>query len=170
MSSWLGVSVAVPLGLGLATSFAALHPAAVDWHRRLRKPRYNAPHGALMPLLALVYTAGGVGSYLVSSEMELARHTPELRAAQAGKMGLGFYWLGLTFVVFWPRLVAFGPSLRLALADLATGTVLQFLAMIEFFRLTAVGGLLMLVCFAVSAGLATWNGALVLVERDGLPL
>ncbi|KAJ2795469.1 hypothetical protein H4R21_005099 [Coemansia helicoidea] len=169
MSSWVVVSVGVPVGLGLATSYAPLHPTAADWYRRLRKPRYNAPHNILLPALAVAYTAGGIGSYLVAGEMELARHTPELRAAQAGRLGLGFYWLGLTLAVLWPRLLAFGASPHLALADLAAAALLQLLAMIQFFRLTATGGLLMLLCFGVSAALATWNAALVLIRHDALP-
>ncbi|KAJ2815582.1 hypothetical protein IWW50_006782, partial [Coemansia erecta] len=151
--------------IGLCTSFTALRPEAVDWHRRLRKPKYNAPHQALLPLFAFLYTIGGIGAYLVCNEMILARHTLELVAAQAGQLGLGFYWLGLTFTVFWPRLLAFGPSLKLALADVVVGGLFMFLAMIQFFRLTVAGGLLMLVCFASIAALGTWNAALVEIER-----
>ncbi|KAJ2476341.1 hypothetical protein IWW56_004973 [Coemansia sp. RSA 2131] len=170
MSSWIAVSVAIPLSLGLGTSFTALRPGAIDWHRRLRKPKYNVPHEALLPLFAFLYTIGGIGAYLVCNEMILARHTPELVAARAGRLGLGFYWLGLTFTVFWPRLLAFGPSLKLALADMAVGGLFMFLAMIQFFRLTVVGGLLMLVCFASVTALGTWNAVLVEIERSGLPL
>ncbi|KAJ2607816.1 hypothetical protein H4S08_004684, partial [Coemansia sp. RSA 1365] len=146
-----------------------LRPEAVDWHRKLRKPKYNAPHSLLLPLFVFMYTIGGTGAYLVSNEMTLAQHTPELVAAQAGKLGLGFYWLGLTFIVLWPRMLAFGPSLKLALADLTIGGVFQFLAMIQFFRLTAIGGLMLLVCFFGTAALAIWNGALIQTERDALP-
>ncbi|KAJ1834247.1 hypothetical protein IWW55_003378 [Coemansia sp. RSA 2706] len=169
MSSWLAVSVAVPLSIGLGTSFTVLRPGAIDWHRRLRKPKYNAPHPALLPLFAVLYTLGGISTYLVSNEMILAQHTSELVAARAGQLGLGFYWLGLTFIVFWPRLLAFGPSLKLALADVVVGGVFMLLAMVQFFRLTAAGGLLMLLCFGSLAALGTWNAALVQIEQTALP-
>ncbi|KAJ2780933.1 hypothetical protein H4R18_003180 [Coemansia javaensis] len=170
MSTWLSVSVAVPLCLGVGPSFAVLRPEAADWHRRLRKPRYGVTHGALLPLVALVSVVGGIGAHLAASEAELARHTPELRAARVGQVGLGFYWLGLTFLALWPRLVALGPSLRLALADVAVGGLLQLVATVQFFRLTAAGGLLLLLCFSASAALAAWNAALVAAERESLPL
>ncbi|KAJ2161766.1 hypothetical protein GGF46_001185 [Coemansia sp. RSA 552] len=167
MSNWFGVSVAVPLGIGLCTTFAALRPGSADWHLRLRKPRYNAPHEALLPIFVLLFTLGGIGSYLVANEMTLAQHTPAPVAARAGQLGLGFYWLGLTFAAFWPRLMAFGPSLVLALADLGVGGMFYVLAMVQFFRLSILGGLLLLVCVGGIAGLATWNAALVQIEREG---
>ncbi|KAJ2082257.1 hypothetical protein H4R24_001703 [Coemansia sp. RSA 988] len=170
MSSWFALSVALPLSIGLCTSFSALRPEAIDWHRRLRKPKYNAPHSSLLPLFVLMYTIGGTGAYLVSNEMMLAQHTPELVAARAGQLGLGFYWLALTFIVLWPRMLAFGPSLKLALVDLTVGGLFQFLAMIQFFRLTAMGGMMLLMCFLGTVALAVWNGALIQTERDALPL
>ncbi|KAJ2381078.1 hypothetical protein H4S02_006376, partial [Coemansia sp. RSA 2611] len=70
-----------------------------------------------MPLFALVLALEGIAAFLVSNEMILARHTPELVAVRAGQLGLRFYWLQLTFLIFWPALLAFGPSLKLALAN-----------------------------------------------------
>ncbi|KAI8320765.1 hypothetical protein GQ54DRAFT_207734 [Martensiomyces pterosporus] len=165
MSAWLGLSIAVPLGIGLGTSFGALRPGASEWHIRLRKPTYNAPHAALLPVFCLLYTLQGIASYLVANEMVVPHKTPELVAARAGHLGLGFYWLQLTFLVFWPPLLAYGPSLKLAIADIAVSTLFQLLAIVQFFRLTVAGGLVMLLCFFATAALTAWNAALIKSSR-----
>ncbi|KAJ1964484.1 hypothetical protein GGI12_001404 [Dipsacomyces acuminosporus] len=161
MSTWLGVSVAVPLGIGLCTSFGALRTGASEWHIRLRKPKYNVPHSALLPVFCILYTFQGIASYLVANEMVVPQKTAELVAARAGHLGLGFYWLQLTFLVFWVPLLAFGPSLKLATADIGGSAVFQLLAMIEFFRLSVSGGLIMLVSFLATTALTFWNAALI---------
>ncbi|KAJ2056870.1 hypothetical protein GGI17_005961 [Coemansia sp. S146] len=170
MSSWSVLSVAVPLGLGLYASFGALRSGASEWHTRLRKPKYNPPHSALMPLFALLFTLEGIAAFLVSNEMVLARHTPEFVAVRAGQLGLGFYWLQLTFLIFWPALLAFGPSLKLALANITVAMLFHLAAMVEFFRLTVSGGMMMLLCFFVISALTAWNAALIQARSGILPL
>ncbi|KAJ2458159.1 hypothetical protein GGF42_002244 [Coemansia sp. RSA 2424] len=170
MSSWVGLSVAVPLGLGLYASFGALRSGASEWHARLCKPRYNPPHSVFMPIFALILTLEGIAAYLVSNEMILAQHTPEFVAVRAGQLGLGFYWLQLTFLIFWPALLAFGPSLKLALANVTVAMLFQLAAMVEFFRLTVAGGMLMLLCFFVVSALTAWNAALIQTRGGLLPL
>ncbi|KAJ2888141.1 hypothetical protein IWW38_004996 [Coemansia aciculifera] len=170
MSSWSGLSVAVPLVLGLYASFGALRSGASEWHTRLRKPKYNPSHAALMPIFALILTLEGMATYLVSNEMVLAQHTPELVAVRAGQLGLGFYWLQLTFLIFWPALLAFGPSLKLALANITVSMLFHLVAMVEFFRLTVAGGLLMMLCFFLVLAFAAWNAALIHPGTGLLPL
>ncbi|KAJ1933036.1 hypothetical protein EC988_009253 [Linderina pennispora] len=157
MSSWIVPAVFVPVALGVGTSFKALSNS--DWHTRLRKPKYNAPHASLLPVLVLLYTLQGIGSYLVSNEMVVGDYTAELVAQIAGQAGLGFFWLQLTFLAFWPRLLACG--VRLALADLCVAVVVQVLGMIQFFRVSVAGGLLMLVSLLGCVALGVWNLALV---------
>ncbi|KAJ2697254.1 hypothetical protein FB645_005969 [Coemansia sp. IMI 203386] len=160
MSSWSALSIAVPLGLGMALAHGGLRGGSIGWYNRLRKPRYNPPHSVLLPLLAGIYTLQGIASYLVANEMILAQHTVESVATRAGQLGLGFYWLEITFLVFWPMLMSY-ESLKLALADLVVAVGFQFLAMVQFFRLSVVGGLIMLVCFFALSALGVWNAALV---------
>lgn len=170
MSSWFGVSVAIPLGVGIFTSFEALRSRASGWHTRLRKPQYNPPHASLLPLLAFVYTLEGMATFLVSNEMVLAQHTSdELLAVRSGHLALRFYWLHWSLLAIWPVLLAYGPSLNLAMADLCLSVVWLFASMIECFRLSTGGGLLMLLCLFVILPLAVWNGALIQIRRSTLP-
>ncbi|KAI9505496.1 hypothetical protein GGI25_001000 [Coemansia spiralis] len=170
MSTWIGLSVAAPLGIGLCASYSALRPGASGWHRRLRKPKYNASHSSLLPLFAAIYAIEGIATCLVSNEMVVGHSTRELVAAQAGHWGLGFYWLSLTFLVFWPALIASESWLEIAMADIAVAGVFQFLALVQFFRLTTIGGLLQLLCFFVTLALGVWNAALIQTSREVLPL
>ncbi|KAJ2241437.1 hypothetical protein GGI13_007333 [Coemansia sp. RSA 455] len=123
-----------------------------------------------MPLFALIFTLEGIAAFLVSNEMMLARHTPEFVAVRAGQLGLGFYWLQLTFLIFWPALLAFGPSLKLALANITVAMLFQLAAMVEFFRLTISGGMMMMLCFFAISTLTAWNAALIQARSGILPL
>ncbi|KAJ1999820.1 hypothetical protein GGI04_004412 [Coemansia thaxteri] len=160
----------MPLGVGLIASLGALRSDASDWHNRLRKPKYNPPHWALMPTFALIYTLEGIAAYLVSNEMMLAHRTPEDVAARAGQLGLGFYWLHLTFLIIWPALLASGTSLKLALANITVAMLFLLAAMVEFFRLTVGGGMLMLLCFFAVSTLTAWNAALIQTRGGLLPV
>ncbi|KAJ2654625.1 hypothetical protein IWW48_005989 [Coemansia sp. RSA 1200] len=173
MSSWLGLSVGIPLGIGLGASYKALRPGASGWHSRLHKPKYNVPHSMLLPLFTALYTIEGVATYLVSNEMVLGNSSNQETAVvvQAGHWGLAYYWLSLTFLVFWPALVASGPMyVKAAMADISLAVVLQLLALVQFFRLSTAGGLLHLLCFFVTHTLAVWNLALIQKSRARLPL
>ncbi|KAJ2844881.1 hypothetical protein IWW36_005012, partial [Coemansia brasiliensis] len=164
MSSWLALSIAVPVGIGLSTSISVLQPGAVSWYYRLRKPKYNIPFQALLPGFALLYTLCGISAYLATNEMILAQHTQELKAVRAGQLGMGSFWLGLTFAVFWPRMLALGPSLKLALANGAVASIWLLIATVQFFQLTIASGMLMLTCVAMFCGLGWWNVSLVQME------
>ncbi|KAJ2743259.1 hypothetical protein GGI20_003887 [Coemansia sp. BCRC 34301] len=122
-----------------------------------------------MPAFALLFTLEGIAAYLVSNEMTLAQHTPEFVAVRAGQLGLGFYWLHLTFLMLWPALLAFGPSLKLALANITVAMLFQLAAMVEFFRLAVAGGVLMLLCFFAISTLTAWNAALIQTRGYMLP-
>ncbi|KAJ2782007.1 hypothetical protein GGI15_003055 [Coemansia interrupta] len=172
----------VPLCAGMGLAFSALRPSAAGWHNRLRKPKYNIEHRMLMPLFAAIYTLQGLAAYLATNEMMLAQRTSETIATRAGQLGLGFYWLGLTFLVFWPPIIGYesshspghghghGWALKLAMVDMAVALGFQFLAMVQFFRLTAVGGLIMLLVFFAMKALGVWNAALVQKSGYLLPL
>ncbi|KAJ2846432.1 hypothetical protein GGI22_006248 [Coemansia erecta] len=172
MSSWIGLSIGLPLSIGLGASYKALRPGSSGWHSRLHKPKYNVPHSLLLPLFAGLYTVEGMATYLVSNEMVLGgTNSREAVAVQAGHWGLGFYWLSLTFLFFWPALVASGPMfVKAAMANISIAAVLQLLALVQFFRLTVAGGLLHLVCLLVTQTLAVWNAALIRKSRIRLPL
>ncbi|KAI7822830.1 hypothetical protein BX661DRAFT_200341 [Kickxella alabastrina] len=174
MSSWSALSIAVPLSVGLGLSFNSFRRSSSSWHNQLRKPKYNIPHRHLLPVFAGLYTIQGLAAYLASNEMMLSHHTPEYTAVRAGQLGLGFYWLGLTFLAFWPMILASsatfgGWGLRWALVDLVVAVGFEFLAMVQFFRLGVGGGLMMLACFLVLAALALWNAALVQASGLFLP-
>ncbi|KAJ1722441.1 hypothetical protein LPJ53_003125 [Coemansia erecta] len=182
MSSWSALSIGVPLCAGMGLAFSTLRPSAAGWHNRLRKPTYNIEHRMLMPLFAAIYTLQGLAAYLATNEMMLAQRTSEMIATRAGQLGLGFYWLGLTFLVFWPSIIGYesshspghghghGWALKLAMVDIVVALGFQFLAMVQFFRLTAVGGLIMLLVFFAMTALGVWNAALVQKSGHLLPL
>ncbi|KAJ1802452.1 hypothetical protein LPJ75_006183 [Coemansia sp. RSA 2598] len=177
MSSWSALSIAVPLGLGMALAHGGLRESSIGWYNRLYKPKYNPPHRLLLPLFAAIYALQGIASYLVVNEMILAQHTAEPIATRAGQLGLGFYWLEITFLIFWPMVISYessrqcsGWALKLALVDLVVAVGFQFLAMVQFFRVSVVGGLIMLVCFFALSALGVWNAALVQKSGYLLPL
>ncbi|KAJ1642484.1 hypothetical protein LPJ64_005672 [Coemansia asiatica] len=176
MSSWSALSIAVPLGLGMSLAHRWFRSESIGWYNRLRKPRYNPPHRLLLPSLALIYVLQGISSYLAANEMILAQHTSEPVATRAGQLGLGFYWLEITFLIFWPLLISYesqmgsGWMLKLALVDLVVAVGFQFLAMVQFFRLSVIGGLVMLACFFALTTLGIWNAALVQKSGYLLPL
>ncbi|KAJ2448819.1 hypothetical protein EV183_005237 [Coemansia sp. RSA 2336] len=170
MSSWLAVSLAVPVGIGLGTSFSVLQPRAAGWYHRLRKPTNNVPFQALFPGFALLYTLCGISAYLAINEAMLAQNTQALKAVRAGQLGMGSFWLGLTFAVFWPRMLAWGPSLKLALANGVVAGMWFLVAAVQFFRLTVAGGMLMLACVAMLGGLGWWNASLIQMQAAPLSL
>ncbi|KAJ1738825.1 hypothetical protein LPJ68_005235, partial [Coemansia sp. RSA 1086] len=89
---------------------------------------------------------------------------------RAGQLGMGSFWLGLTFAVFWPRMLALGPSLKLALANGVVANMWFLVAATQFFQLTIAGGMLMLSCVVMFGTLGWWNASLVRMEAAPLSL
>ncbi|KAJ9074939.1 hypothetical protein DSO57_1001414 [Entomophthora muscae] len=134
MQSSLAFCMLTPLLCGFASAWDTRSAVKSKWYQNVKKPWFNPPRYVFAPIWTYLYLSTGYALYLVQSST-----TNQLST----EWGVYLFWSQLMANILWSNLYFVKRDLELAIADIILLLALSVAAMVCFFVVNPLAGLLM---------------------------
>ncbi|KAJ9057058.1 hypothetical protein DSO57_1026087 [Entomophthora muscae] len=134
MQSSLAICMLTPLFCGFAGAWDTRSAVKSKWYQNVKKPWFNPPRYVFAPIWIYLYLSTGYALYLVQNST---------KSQISKEWGVYLFWSQLMANILWSNLYFVKRDIELAIADIILLLALSVAAMVCFFVINQMAGLLM---------------------------